>query len=441
MAPFDLDASPFRVHGLAGAPQKAQNRSNRMFLYVNGRPVQDRVLLRAAQDAYKGRLLAREYPQLVLFLELPPELVDVNVHPAKTEVRFREESAIFSSVRRAVQEAVGRFELPVFDTPHKGTESYGGFHARPSAWSSTQYPQHNNVNAVHEVSSPSSFGSRSMGQTGQTNAGRPSLDDVLNTPYPGHERSPQMQHLNLGPGRGASSVPEGRPDEPPHPAEVMPPVFPENASCPPLGALEGIPQVTPEGVPLHVQDAHHPKSTSGVTYMGRLADSYLVLKLGEGTLALLDQHAAHERILYDRLAHGTRTETQLLALPLELPLHPAEAEKLREIWKELEGLGFSLEADADSLRVRGVPPQLDMAQAREYLRAALSEQSGGMEDLWKLMACKAAVKAGQALADDEVLHLLEEWRGCEDRHYCPHGRPVLLSWEIKDLERLFKRRN
>ncbi len=425
MVSFDYGAPPFRVHGLAGAPQKAQNRANRMFFYVNGRPVQDRLLLRAAQEAYKGRLLSREYPQLVLFLELPPELVDVNVHPAKTEVRFREESTIFSHVRRAVQQAVQRFELPMMEEPEPGApwlHQKGELPVAPasprSCWQHSLPRQAPPVDHVRETPGPSSMTSTFPQEH------RPSLDDLLDTPMPSRPPTDVNQHMNFDP----RAVPVPSFPEPPHPAEDSPfpgqgavgPADSEVSRLPPAPALDS--------------------TVGGITLLGRLADSYLVLKLGEQTLALMDQHAAHERVLYARFAQGRAPETQLLALPLELPLHPSEAERLRSLWQELERLGFVLEADATSVRVRGVPARFSAGQAKEYLRAALAEQSGGMEELWKLMACKAAVKAGDPLAHDEAMQLIEAWAVTPERHYCPHGRPVLLSWELRDLERLFKRR-
>lgn len=421
MAPFDLGHEEVRVHGLAGDPGKAQGRGARILLYVNGRAVQDRIMLRAVQDAYKGRLLAREYPQAVVFLELPPEEVDVNVHPAKSEVRFRDEKQVFSLVRRGVAEAVQRMVPPDFAPPQGKEFPDAPWHARlPEKFRSPQGERETDPGAAFI---PSTATPPTMGFAGSTR-------DFALREASGPPASERMAE-------GFQREPVATP--------ASPPLLEEQ------GRLDMEPPVSPPGGEgdretgdsIGVEDRSLAKAVlqGGVAYLGSLAGSYLVLKLGDEALALLDQHAAHERVLFERLKKGGRRgESQLLALPLELRLHPSEAERLREFWAELEALGFVLQSRGETLLASGIPAGLTQGQAGEYLRAVLEGQAKDMEDLWKLMACKTAVKAGQALATDEALHLLDAWSKTPERHFCPHGRPVLLSWNMAELEKLFKRR-
>ena len=189
-----------------------------------------------------------------------------------------------------------------------------------------------------------------------------------------------------------------------------------------------------------------PLSRDGLEYLGQIADTYLVLRQGpqhgENTLVLVDQHAAHERVILENMRRArTSGNSQPLALPLELPLHPAEAARASELWAELRSCGFQLAlSGTDRLLVRGVPPSLPAGKAAEFLRAALADRTGGLAGLWTLLSCKSAIKAGQPLAPDEALSLLEVWLATPERDFCPHGRPVAVAFGAGDLERLFKRK-
>lgn len=432
LAPFDhiahtIEDGEARVHGMAGDPARAQGRGSRILLYVNGRAVQDRVLLRAVQEAYKGRLLSREYPQAVVFLELPPDAVDVNVHPAKAEVRFRDERGVFSLVRRALLEAVDRMAPAAFSSGSKAfpQESYPGVPPeRQEGRPSTQMP-------MQDRARPASTGNRGGGYTLRESA-TPSVDAILG----GGAQPPRLEDVLEQP-------PPQKNKSEQHTLDIAPPAFLRDGEP---GEHEEQQHAGGFRLSQQRQDVTREyriptKEGATLSYVGRLADSYLILKVGEGALALLDQHAAHERVLYEKMrSQGRKGNSQLLALPLQLPMHQSEAERLRELAPELERLGFSFSLDAGVLNVSGVPVQLNQSQAKDFLREALSGQADGLEELWKLMSCKTAIKAGQPLADDEARHLLEEWCALDARHYCPHGRPVLISWNVGELEKLFKRR-
>ena len=375
LSPFSYEQGGFKVSGAIGDPQTAQGQAGRMLFYVNNRPVADKIFLRAVKDAYAGRLLSREYPQAVVFLSLPSEEVDVNVHPAKTEVRFRDESKVFSVVRRAVLSALEQARSGM--TPE------------------------------------------SMGPAFETRGKNGLVKDSASTWPP----VDQTEREDFFADRAAELFPRDADQESVHeaPFEAL---APEVKEARVLAAFEG------------------PVSSAALVYLGQLADTYLILKLSDNTLGLIDQHAAHERVLFDAFQKAAgRGDSQPLALPLALSLHASEAARLQELWPDLRALGFALEnTNPAMLSVSEIPACLARASAMEYLRAVLSGQAKDLNDLWAMLACKSAIKAGQTLAVSEALELINAWLSCPDKDFCPHGRPVLVSWTTRDLERLFKRK-
>ncbi|MBU1039752.1 MAG: DNA mismatch repair endonuclease MutL [Proteobacteria bacterium] len=418
---FRREHGELSAHGLAGRPSHAQNRADRMLFYVNGRPVQDRLLQRAARDAYKGRILSGEYPQVLLFLDLPPEEVDVNVHPAKLEVRFRDEGQIFALVRLALAPAAEGDVLsdhaaaygPSGDASGSPSDGYsggysGGFASHGggptlgAAWT---------PGAAQNNARPSSFGDK----PGMLRAWRS---------FENPQGAREVPLPLTPPGTQAAGTPEGLPGGRSEGTS-------EESSAPGAQAFPVSPASAPRAL-----------SQGGLEYLGQIADTYLVLRQGGEKLVLVDQHAAHERVILENMRRArTSGNSQPLALPLELTLHPSEAARASELWAELKSCGFALEmSGAERLFVRGVPPSLPAGRAAEFLRDALADRTGSLAELWTLLSCKSAIKAGQPLAQDEALSLLEVWLATPERDFCPHGRPVAVAFGAADLERLFKRR-
>jgi DNA mismatch repair protein MutL len=370
LCPISLQREEFSVSGLAGSPSTAQGRADRILLFVNRRPVQDKLLLSAVRQAYKGRLLSREYPQVALFVDLPAEAVDVNVHPAKSEVRFQDEQRIASLVVKALQQALE------------------GFTPEPASAATGRQPDH--------ARTPPSERLHSL-LNEESNRSDPRLDT-------GHRLDPISS--KQVPASFESAAGRSRPGS----QSVV-----RESPAAALGSAE-------------------------CEYLGQLEGSYLLLRDG-GSLVIVDQHAAHERILFNGLRDAEQSpEVQRLALPLDMNLHPSEQTVFERLAPRLQSLGFLYDwPRREVVHILGIPAFLSSAEARDFLRTALSEGPEDFDTLWTLLACKRAVKAGDPLSPDEALHLLKTWLSAPDREHCPHGRPIAVRFSPRDLDKLFKR--
>ena len=355
------------LHGVVGHPDTAQGRGDRILFFVNNRPVHDKTLLSALRQAYKGMLLSKEYPQAVLFVSIDPELVDVNVHPAKSEVRFRDEQLLFSLIRTGVSAAL-RSVADVLATDRESTDSRNAV-------------QDQNPGAQPKFQTFSDFVALTRDET-----------------YPAGQSTPP---------------PEARE---PYTSQAATPAEPSISS-------------------------HAVLDPDGLVYLGQLQDTYLILADRSSRLILIDQHAAHERILYHAFARNREViESRLLALPLEIQLHPAEQAQLEKSGPRLRQLGFSYQRPSqDLMLVKGVPETLDPTQARELIQEILSQRTDSWERMLTIMACRNAIKAGEPLSRDEAMNLLQAWLDCPDKDFCPHGRPAAVSLGPKELGDLFKR--
>ena len=401
LQPFDTKRHGIRAHGLAALPNVSQPRGNRILLYVNGRAVMDKRLMAAVRQAYSGRLTSRDYPQIVLFVEIEPSEVDVNVHPAKSEVRFRDEAAVFSAVEYAVRSALQTsWDLADPDwqkpCPAACSQDDKPEPPRPAGfWGSLDKPR------IMELPAP------------RENTGTWCVSAIPQAQTETAQTAPSRQQPHVGLAEAAA------------------------AYCPRVTAEE--PVSSPAAVT--AQSERRVLHVGSFTYLGQVAMTYLVLRDATNALVLLDQHAAHERVLFARLERdGKIGQAQLLALPLEITLHAAEQERFLALRAQLEALGYAFELDAGHLLATAMPAFLSRAESVEFLRETLAERKDDLHAMFASMACKGAIKAGQILTDDEAAGLLGQWLETPQREFCPHGRPCVLRWDVSALEKLFKRR-
>lgn len=423
-AMLEMDAAfgDILVRGLISRPDHSRKNRARQIFIVNGRVIQSSLLRAAVDQAIAGHFLKGSYPELVLIFDLPGREVDVNVHPQKSEVRFADERAIFSAAYHCIQgtlsEASGFTEAAI--SAEKAGPEEKALREFPHAAGSGQssQPSAGAAESTYPFSGEKAF-SLAEPQQRQVNF-LPQLQSQMN-------QLGETAHVNTGerlhPEEQAASF-----------SALKPPVRPEASS----------------------QEDHSEVSRLlRARLIGQVFNTYLLLEEGDDFL-LIDQHAAHERILYEKLlrhqedSRGKKNPSQPLLTPLQIRTSALEREALLDRKEEIESMGFDFEAFSDSSFVlRAVPQSLGRepviqaeAAFRTIIELALDPNfdfSRQEAELMHSMACKAAVKAHDILSYDEMCELLKQLQGLRDPYHCPHGRPVILRLSRKDIEKMFRR--
>lgn len=352
MIPLGLSLPSLRITGFISKPEVTRASKAHQTFFVNRRLIRSRSLHRALDDAYHGLLQVNRYPMTIVFIEIDPHLIDVNVHPTKSEVRFTREGEVYNAVKRAAKEALGAANL----APEAGV-------LRPARmkWERARQP----------VAMPT-------------------------------ERAAATQTK-------------------------------------PLLEMEGVPPAEAK-----------PPAASAVP-LGQLRRTYIIADAGDSFL-LIDQHRAHERIIYERLAQAdaaSPVQSQGLAIPATIHLSHQEASVLEESRDTLRSLRFDLEPfGSDSFLVRSVPALLAKVDPEQLIRDLVDELlslSPGdrverrQEQITIMMACKSAIKAGDPLTPEEMERLIRELLATERPAICPHGQPVMMTISNSELDRKFQR--
>ncbi len=410
-AECELDGGgALRVSGLAAPPPHGRARRDGLRLFVNGRPITPGALAHAVEGAYAELLPRGRRPIAAVFLEAPPSRVDANVHPAKATVKLADERALFSLLQRALREAL-------LARPALGGERPAGAGGGRDGVAGVAPPDFLRRDAT---------GARPSPDPGAAPSGSGGAADAR------WNRLRQLRALGE--------------ETPPAVGDPAPGALPAAAAAAPVRPHDGgLP-----GLPL-------------LRLVGQLRATFLVAEGPEGML-LVDQHAAHERVVYERLLArrgGETPDQQALLEPVLVELGAAQAAALAGHDEALAALGFTLEPFGErALRVRALPPALlrggplagaDGAGAGGRVRAALEAilddladpgaGSGALHDpVAASAACHGSVRAGMTLAPDEMAALLRDLEACRNPHTCPHGRPTFVGFPASDLERQFGRR-
>lgn len=423
---LDYAEAPFKVRGLVTPPRAGRASRGMQYFYVNDRFVKNRTMMAALENAYKGSMMQGRFPGCVLALDLSPELVDVNVHPAKTEVRFARERDVFEAVYRAVRQALA--------APGSGEKLFT--FTKETAKDETDNPvKQNRLLDKPASESPVSYrAARAGGVVTLYSAPLGWEPPVL----PGTAPVSGAAHaVNTAPGHPASTVKNEK--ELDLAVEELPAlVQPAAAERAPQKASQN-----PEQTAFLPTEEQPP-----LQYIGEAFKTYIITQYGEA-LCLIDKHAAHERILYEKLAAGYgRVNSQMLLEPVPVTLSAEEKDAVLQYGELLQKAGIEAEDFGGcTVLVRAVPADVLANDLEDLLVELAAKLAQGAADAlsekteWVLhsIACRAAIKAGDRSHPEELLRLAQDILAGKVPPFCPHGRPVVLKLTKKELEKQFGR--
>ena len=428
----------YRVTGFVSLPTDARPSRSLQTFFVAGRPVKSALLIRALEEAYRNQMMVGKFPACVLHLELPATAVDVNVHPAKTEVKFLSEKAAFDCVHYGVLAALnGQKDRPQVQFSKPPLE--GRCPAGAEGWKSEP---------VTPQSAP-----QTAPLKGETKGHQPFFRTMTAQEYKNFSAAVQSAPQPKPQAAAATALKVEQQRIETIRDQVMipsPSVGGDDHIAPPKAAEDNAPVRLPAPAvetTVHQESLPMPEEIPW-RMVGELYNSYIIVEQGEEAF-LIDKHAAHERILFEKLkANQERISSQMLLTPIPVRLSAEAAAELLNNAEWLAELGFEIEEFGDNtVLLRQIPMDLspdDAAETAETLAADLlsgrrERKDTVRDELLHTVACKAAIKAGWKNDEKELLALVKAVMSNEELKYCPHGRPICVTLSKKQLEKQFKR--
>jgi DNA mismatch repair protein MutL len=422
---IEKNPGEMHLHGFVSKPEIQKLNRNSIFVFVNGRTIRDRLVQHALTEAYRNIIPPTVYPVVLLFLELPAGEVDVNVHPSKTEVRFRQPSVMHDFVRDSVRAAL----MKARPVPQFVTEMRAHATASTSLTPGAMTPGAQEWEPVSgQAGLPASGVRLSEAGLREPEAGTFALQAPLPPPdsqrfqFEGGIAVEADAAISLFSARAVETVPDH--------------AVPDHGCAPALDVSEDEPTLAALGT---------------LKPVGQIRNSF-ILAVNEDGLWIVDQHVAHERVLFERILKqraAQKVESQRLLMPIVLELSPAQQAVFTEIADELQHNGFEAEPfGARSVAVKVAPAGVDAAAVERMLHELLDqfsreEQSLNLEKIRARIAasiaCHAAIKVNMLLEQNKMEWLLTELAKTDHPMSCPHGRPVVLRYSVKDIQKAFKR--
>lgn len=459
LLPVESSQDESSLAGFVADPSVSRSNNRMQYIFLNGRHIRDRSLQHALGEAYRGLLMVGRFPICFLRLEIPPDKVDVNVHPTKMEVRFQESGKLYSQLLKTLRHEFLTTDLtararhvpgPVPKEMREQATSSAVVQTPPTAAGESRWDAH--ADSVTNV------------QNGQlANGGQPSLG--LSEQTPEFQPFPQTHGARAHGAQPHGPFPDGLmqattgSESVTAHTEALPPgaepwsVGTQNDSESDA-ELSNLPPAKTDldaQIPQH-HTAHASDDSSAHSHLGFQVHNRYLITQDETGMVVVDQHALHERIIYEQLRSKTESrtlESQRLLVPEPLDLTPSEASAALENQELLKTIGIEVEAfGGDTILMTSYPAILAKMRPADVLRQVLDPLMAGgkspdardlIDEILNMLACKAAIKAGDKLSSEEVTALLEQRFHYQDTHHCPHGRPTALFFSREQLDKMFKR--
>ncbi|MGW8193035.1 MAG: DNA mismatch repair endonuclease MutL [Desulforhopalus sp.] len=406
-----------KVFGFLVPPETIASAPAKLRIFVNGRAVRDRMIVHGVMEGLRGFLMKGRSPSGLMHIVLPPDEVDVNVHPAKHEVRFRNGRDVHSLLVRTVSEAMHQYQQSV------RVKIFG----KDRSTDRTQIPVEKSVGANAHVPPPADYDEEEV------------TSFLFAHKHAGHDRNAEQ----------SESVPAATSSEPSRPAEYSAPSQPLFITAEPIPQDLQTTEATTQ--PCHVGDKRTDTNRHRLLVIGQFDDLYIFCKSSEG-LVVIDQHAAHERLLYEKfrgqyLAGAVVRQNLMFPETVELSVFQNQlVEKNRET---IDRMGFTLrEFGGNTYIISAVPALAGLASPGELFNDILEQfgsehikgdRGGALDAILARMACKAAVKAGTQLSAKEINKLLDDMAEADLFSHCPHGRPVVKHFTHAEIKKWFYR--
>ncbi len=433
-----------KVRGYVADPSVSRSNNRMQYLFLNGRYIRDRALQHALSEAYRGLLMVGRLPICFLQMQIDPKTVDVNVHPTKVEVRFEDSGAIYSRLLHTIRHRFLTSNLVAKAPQTADPNPPGNMQQAPSLAART----------------PEAESNTSLMDWARSQQNVPTFQ-----PFPNAGFSPEA-YRSGNPFPGSRPFPGGPFQGEPTPGGEFPGrEFPggefsggEFSGRAPASSPESAPSTaslenrSPEGTSASLPIESHREWVGSTPAVGfQIHNRYLITQ-DEAGMVIIDQHALHERILFEQIKTKVLSRSldrQRMLMPATVQLTSSEAAMAIESKAMLAEIGFEIESfGGDTVLLSAYPSILSKRAPEEMLRTVLEAlMSGGkkvnaqdvLDELMNMMACKAAIKAGDRLSDPEISALLEQRHLYHDTHHCPHGRPTALFFSKEQLDKMFKR--